>query len=173
MRTLAKPIVFTLFAALMGCSDAPSSVHGGDPLFEAGTAALTQEGGSGVATPECQPGAAHGGHRWQDLYACFFGPSGGATCGVQGGACHGGASGAGVAASGGFICGQTQDACWMGMTSTIVPSGSASNPKGTRLYVALRKPDGSGLMPAASSFVFQSDDLARIASWIQAGAPND
>jgi hypothetical protein len=159
--------------SLIGCGDATNTVQGGDPLFKAGGSAVIPEGGSSVTSADCQPGGTHGGDRWQDLYACFFGPSGGASCGLQGASCHGTSTSTGVAASGGFVCGQTQDACWMGMTSTIVPAGSASAPKSTRLYGALRKPDGTGLMPLNSSFVFQANDLSRIASWIQAGAQND
>jgi hypothetical protein len=59
------------------------------------------------------------------------------------------------------------------MTSTIVPEGGSPTPEQTTLYRALRKAPptpGSGPMPRNSTFAFCPDDLARIRTWIEAGA---
>jgi hypothetical protein len=137
--------------AVVACSDASPTVTGGEPLV----------------ADTCRSGGPNGGHRWQDMYACYFGPSGTASCGARSG-CHGSASELGTKLSG-FLCGTSADACWQGMMrSQIVPSGGT--PDATQVHllkVTLRKSDGTGTMPKSSSFVFQPEDLARISAWIQ------
>jgi hypothetical protein len=167
MRTLAKPIELTITAALLlGCGDAPTTVQGGDPLFDASPAPVAD---SGAAVPSaCQTGGANGGSTWADFYTCFFGPSGVANC-SQGSTCHG----PGGQGSGTWLCGATSSECWTGIQMVI---GSTS-PMATQLYSGLRKPDGSGLnnMPlqgvnGKGPYVFTNDDLQRIRTWIQGGA---
>jgi hypothetical protein len=134
---------------ICACSDATHVVSGGDPLVVDG----------------CQPGGTNGGHRWQDLYACYFGPSGQASCGSRSG-CHGAADQLGSKASS-YVCGPSADACWQGITKGQVPKGGAPDWTKVPLYNTLRKPDGSGTMPRMSTFVFQQADLDRIGAWIQ------
>jgi hypothetical protein len=149
-----------------GCSDATPVVSGDDP----------------VLVDQCQPGGTNGGHRWQDLYACYFGPSGQASCAARSG-CHGASIDGGPGDLGSkassFVCGPSVDACWQGMTKNgPVPKGGTADWTTTTLYVRLAKPDGSGNMPrmpcaladqvlCPASFVFQRADLDRIAAWIQ------
>lgn len=164
--------------ALVACSDATGGVQGGQPL----------------AIDPCQASLASGsGHRWQDLYACYFGPTGKASCASQG-ICHGAPDQLGAQFSS-FVCGPSKDACWQGMTAagSIVPAGGTKDGTETILYGSLRKQDGSGLMPcspvitplpdgganttcggsAAGNYVFTPDDLARIVAWIQEGAQDN
>lgn len=126
------------------------------------------------ASSACQADGGNGGHRWQDLYACYFGPVGVASCGSMA-QCHGTPDDTGSLSSGGFVCSPTdQTGCWQSMTSVLVPAGSAASPTMTQLYFALRKTDGTGSMPLIPlSLVFQTGDMARIEAWIEAGAPNN
>jgi hypothetical protein len=178
MRSFVPFTLGTLASvALFGCSDATGSVHGGDPL---------------IVDP-CDASLANGGgHRWQDLYTCYFGPTGKANCSSQG-FCHGSASQLGAQFSS-FVCGPSKDACWQGMVS-LVPMGAnmSTDPMQTILWGSLRKPDGTGLMPcspvetpladggtnitcgssANGNYVFTTDDLARIGAWIREGAQDN
>jgi hypothetical protein len=180
MRSLLE-LTLAAFAAvtLLGCSDATGTVHGGDALVvDPCTASLAENGG---------------GHRWQDLYTCYFGPTGKASCAAQG-ICHGSASQLGAQFST-FVCGPSKDACWQGMTApgSIVPMGGTMDGTQTILYGSLRKPDNTGLMPcspvetplpdggtnttcgsaANGNYTFTTDDLARITAWIQEGAQDN
>jgi hypothetical protein len=150
--------------------------------LDAATAADASQGTGGDAgalnyldgSAQCAPDASHGGHRWQDLYTCYFGGTGIAACGTMSG-CHGNPSDEGVLSSDGFMCDPADaGACWQSMTSVLVPDGSASDPVDTTLYTALRKTDGTGSMPLVPvSLVFQTGDMARISAWITSGAPNN
>ena len=77
----------------------------------------------------------------------------------------------------GFTCGSTKDSCWMGVQApgSIVPNGGTQTPESTKLYIYIRKspPDMSGTMPQNSDFALEADDLARLKTWIMAGAKND
>jgi hypothetical protein len=83
---------------LLGC-DASGSVSGGELL---------------IVDPCSSPSL---GHTWTDLYTCYFGPSGKASCTAQG-ICHGAAGQTGALTSG-YICGTTKDSCWSGMTQGL------------------------------------------------------
>jgi hypothetical protein len=117
---------------LCGCADATGSVSGGGPL---------------LSTPD----AGGAGDTWTDLYADFFGPAGQASCTAQTG-CHGLASESGAQISG-FVCGNSKDACWSGMTIGIpadaggifppIVTAGASDPTKTQLYQALHQPAAS------------------------------
>jgi hypothetical protein len=153
----------------------PLSVDGGNasdggPL-DSGSDAPPDDGGLLNATTDCQPAGAHGGHRWQDLYACYFGPTGNVSCGSAAG-CHSQSSDQGSIASN-FVCNPTSDACWQSLTTSIVAPDAASDPTMARLYSVLCKSDGSGAMPQGCPTRLLTGDLARVAAWIQAGAPND
>jgi hypothetical protein len=162
--------------ALMACSDATGGVPGGEPL----------------AVDPCAASLASGsGHRWQDLYTCYFGPSGKASCASQG-VCHGAPDQAGAQLSG-FVCGPSRDACWQGITPIASLLPHSTDGTQTVLYGSLRKQDGTGLMPctpisrslpdggttttcgtsSAGNYVFTPDDLARIVAWIQEGAQDN
>jgi hypothetical protein len=129
------------------------------------------DGGLFDASGECEPTGTHGGHRWQDLFACYFGPTGVASCGSTSG-CHSQATDPGTRASN-FLCGSTSTACWQSLTTWLLPADAASDPTATLLYTILCKSDGSGLMPRFCPIRLWTGDMARIAAWIQAGAPND
>jgi hypothetical protein len=139
-------VFLTTTILLVGCSDATGGLRGGQSLIG-------------------DPCAAGGGHGWHDLYSCYFGPEGKASCAAQG-TCHGTSSSQGARLSGGFVCGPSKDSCWAGLAVF-------NDPTLTQFYAALRKTDGTGTMPKSSSFTFQPDDLARIRAWIQQGAQND
>ena len=123
-----------------------------------------------MTTQGCAP---DGGATWTDLYRDCFGPDH-ASCGQP--ACHGSPSDPGFASSG-FVCGATEETCFMGMTAmnSIVPAGGSSTPTTTALYLNVRKasPLVGGTMPKASNFAFTQADLDRISTWIANGAKND
>jgi hypothetical protein len=118
-----------------------------------------------------EAGSRGDGAAFSDLYRDFFGPSGQASCSAQS-ICHVD-GGTGAKTSGGYVCAPDEASCWASMTSTIVPEGGSATPEQTTLYKALRKAPptpGSGPMPRNSTFAFCPNDLARIRSWIEAGA---
>jgi len=130
----------------------------------------------------CSKGGTNSGSRWQDLYACYFGPSGQASCGSQGNACHGVADAGGATfVLGHFFCGTTQESCWRGLISTmVVPDGGAADPTSTLLYGALRKqtpgpadPPFAMPGPITSTYTFTPAALAQIGKWIEQGAQNN
>jgi hypothetical protein len=144
-------------------------------LAACGNASPDLNGGGALAPDPCAAGGANGGSGWSDLYACYFGPTGKASCGSQF-QCH---SATDTQAGVYFVCGPDQDACWMSMTQGMVKL-TVGTPTETILYQSLR-PAGGPLagkplqqnMPLNSSFGFTPDDLARIATWLSQGAPNN
>jgi hypothetical protein len=121
--------------------------------------------------PPCVSGGAHSGSRWQDLYACYFGPTGIANCALNG-SCHV----AGPNAAGTWVCGPSSDSCYQGLISSpVVPEGGTMAAMMTLLYTSLRTSDGfGGTMPLDPADVsFTPDDMSRIATWIQSGAHNN
>ncbi|HSY21186.1 MAG TPA: hypothetical protein VK841_03680 [Polyangiaceae bacterium] len=163
-------------------SEAGPSAEDTDANANAGSSgdATTAPEGASTEGDQC-PGAAAEGE-WADLYRCYFGATGIANCG-QSDSCHQTSAGVGTESSG-FVCGQTADSCWRGMTSSslsffspIVPTdGGPPDVTSVTLWSVLRKTSGQGLndMPyAPTTVVFAAPDMARIAAWIQRGAPND
>jgi hypothetical protein len=163
-------------------ADAGAPAQDTDANGDAGASgdATTAPDGASTEADQC-PGASPQG-QWSDLYRCYFGATGIANCG-QSDSCHQTSAGVGTESSG-FVCGQTADSCWQGMTSSsasdmspIVPTdGGPSDVTTVTLWSALRKTSGQGLsdMPnAPTTVVFTATDMARIAAWIQRGAPND
>jgi len=165
---MRRSMALCLFAAMpfLGCSDAPQTVQGGEPL----------------TVDPCAPNGSHSGNRWQDLYACYFGPSGTASCGSQGTSCHATAKSLGAVIGLNlaykFVCGPTPGACWQGLIDSMaVPAGGAADPTSTVFYSALRKgpqgPNDPPQMPLNSPYTFSPAALAQISAWIQQGAKNN
>jgi hypothetical protein len=164
-RKLLLLLIAPLALAFAACGNATDTVQGGQAL---------------IADP-----CAGGGHRWQDLYACFFGPTGKASCGGQG-VCHG-APGDQGAQLGAFQCGTSRD-CWVSSTAFLSPDPTKilrsntngddptppNQPKMPCVYQAggISRKTLCG-KPNGIAYTFTPDDLARIAAWIQAGAMND
>jgi hypothetical protein len=163
---------------------ATGEVEGGEP-FDGGAMVVTtttdDDGGKTTVTQKgCAGPDASTDTTYTALYHDYFGPSGGANCSGSVGACHGEASGAGALGSGGFVCGASQSDCFAGMssgTADLLSSSSTAHPANSGLEVALRKAESNGTtnnMPLTPvSCVFSDDDIARISTWIQAGAQNN
>jgi hypothetical protein len=162
--------------------DAPQTIQGGNPLFD--------------ATPEPLPGCDAGcvdqappNATWTALYQDLFGPTGIGQCGATSrtgkngpSTCHHDTGGAGAIASG-FVCGDTQQSCYDGITN---PAANflgqqvvvACSPCGSYLTQVLRHSDGDGgtigIMPIQpDDVVFSDDDMARVSAWIAAQAKNN
>jgi len=162
-------------AGLAGCADATGEVQGGDPLFEADAGSTTAD------LPDV------GMVTWTELYGSYFGPSAPSSCTAVANGCHMSIGDLGVQGSG-YLCGATQDSCWMGITSSAIPSsfsapvptGGSAHPTTTILYKSLH-PAGvqtAGQMPLSAAdggtgYEFTPLDLARIAAWIEQGAANN
>ncbi len=160
----------TAFAAsvMLGCS-AASNEEGGNPKFDAAPPNGGDDAGSCSAAED-----AGTSDTWSSLYLDYFGPTGKASCAGTG-VCHGDTTQAGYKASG-YVCGGTADECYTGITASAAGLLTPiSDPTGTELYAVLRKcSTGTGTMPQSpASVYFTTGDMARIAAWIQAGAPND
>ncbi len=228
MRAPVGVVVAVLAALLVGVASLGSS---------ACDATGQVQGGQALHPDPCA--ATDGGHTWTDLYTCYFGPTGKAGCAAQS-QCHTNLASTAAPISG-FVCGDTKDGCWFGMTHPIyvlqgvdpptlcdagaaeadgscplppgdagadaapfcscypsasnpylpiVPTGGASDPTTTYIWPALHVPQSTCTrdslcdnMPCAdlgqacpkgtAAYVFTADDMARIAAWIQGGAPND
>jgi len=157
-------------SVLIACSASPNE-DGGNARFDASPAA-TGDGGACDDTT----GDAGSGTAWSELYRDYFGPTGKASCAGTG-QCHGSTSQSGYAASG-YVCPGTSTACYTGITSQsanlVTVGDTTDDPTTTVLYSVLRKCSGGGSMPQQpASLMFTSADMARVAAWIKAGAPND
>jgi hypothetical protein len=152
-------------------------------LFGCGNANSTVTGGDSLTVDPCQKGGANGGSRWQDLYACYFGPSGKASCGALGNNCHGSAQALGATKGlPHFVCGATRGECWQGLIASMtVPDGGVADPTGAVLYLAIHKDVGGPIfnnMPRdpvvdKPTYTFSLAEIAQISSWIQQGAQNN
>jgi hypothetical protein len=162
---------------LLGCSDASGTIQGGDSIFDGGQPAVFVSDAAseaGVSVLPCEADGGNTGSGWQDLYACYFGPSGIANCSLTS-LCHG----PGGASAAIWQCDTTVAGCRQGMIAGgLVPTTSGTDPTQSSLFGALRKANpGSGQlnnMPVSpATLVFSTDDLTRISTWIQGGAPNN
>jgi hypothetical protein len=167
----AAEFLLGLCACSLGSPAEPS--FEGTVVGDAGSPADTgPSADAGAVVDYCAEAGSRGdGAAFSDLYRDFFGPSGQASCSARS-ICHV-PGGTGAQTSGGYVCAPDESSCWASMTSTIVPDGGSTTPEQTTLYVVLRKAPptpGSGPMPRNSTFAFCPDDLARIRSWIAAGA---
>ena len=153
------------FASLAACSSAGGTARGGEdtfdaspaPIPDAGTPPATDDAGSGIT--------------WTDLYRDFFGkPAPGPGCSGSIG-CHG------VAGSGGggvWVCGDTKDTCWAGLTSTTAALIDTTNPdNSTLLSIALRNRQGGNMPQQPATYVFSDASMKRIRDWMAAGAQNN
>jgi hypothetical protein len=164
MGKLSSSIVAIASAVLvMACTDADGTTTGGEIWFPPQSA----------PPPVVDAGSDDAAATWMELYGAYFGKTGKATCTFASN-CHIATnqpdpmSGAAV-----WQCGDSPDSCYNGMIHAgVVPEGGTSAPEHTTLYGILRKaPNMTGAMPKEpDTVVFTSDDLARIASWIAAGA---
>jgi hypothetical protein len=167
-----------LALATAGCSDASGQIVGGQPIL----INVPSEASVDLLPADCKDGGTHAGSGWNDLYTCYFGPTGIANCaGAGAGAgCHSSMDESGGAFSH-FVCPPDGDAgtCYAGITPSIVPTGGATDPTSTKLYKVLRMPDNSCTDPVAcmpltpADLVFIPRDVDRINAWIQGGAPNN
>lgn len=154
------------------------------PVLAACDATGVERGGDPLVVDPCD--ATNGGHTWQDLYICYFGPTGKAGCAGTA-QCHGDPSQAGaITPPGFFVCGATRESCWYGMTHANCPDAAlpgtcraavtGTDATSTVLWGRLRGASGPGAhnMPNSSgAYTFTSDDLARISAWIQEGAQDN
>jgi hypothetical protein len=106
LRRSAVAAPFLVLLALhVGCDSATGELQGGDPFVEAGAGCATKCD----TTPT-----------WTCLYTNCFGPppAGQASCSTGQGVCHNDGTQTGAQVSG-FVCGNTQQSCWEGMTAGI------------------------------------------------------
>lgn len=174
------PVVFAAVIGESACSDANQKIIGGDPQFDAG---IDPQIVDAQAEAVCIPSDA-ADQTWTSLYQSFFGPSGIGQCGdstrtgTATTSCHHDGTGQGALASG-FICGDTQDSCYQGITSPQAqfigtPVVAACNPSGSYVTHVLRQEAGTFGMPFyPETVVFSQTDMDRIRGWISAGAPNN
>jgi hypothetical protein len=177
---LPVPVIAASGVAInaIACGDAPQTFDGGTPLFDARYAPESDAGDAACIATDAA------GATWAALYADMFGPASIGQCGdaTRTGAngttsCHHDSGGSGAQASG-FVCGDTQQSCYDGLTSpsaqfageqVVVPC----SPETSYLMQVLRH-DGGGIMPFyPETAVFSDADMARIRAWIAAGAPNN
>ncbi len=166
-------------ATIAAACNASLTTTGGDPLFDAAPpSASAPDGGDACVPTDAQDST------WSSLYADFFGPTGTAQCGdttrsdgTSTSSCHHDATGNGALASG-FICGDTSDSCYQGITSPSAQFAgervvAACQPSQSFLLTILRH-DGGGIMPLyPASVAFSDADMARVRAWIAAGAPQN
>jgi hypothetical protein len=165
----------TFTAALLGlvlsagCSASPGDPPTTEsPGHDAGTAMETgtksDDAGAGADAGACAT--------WTCLYTDFFGPTGAANC-AGSGTCHGSPEETGFLTSL-YLCPPgDKDGCYMGITSSQAGLITPGAFDGTRLYANLRKSTGGGTMPKTPAYAFAPADLARIGSWVAAGAKDD
>jgi hypothetical protein len=174
----SRALALASFLAAAGCSagEPAAPVVEGIVRSDSG-AGVTADAAAGaseyvaVVDPCADAGGRGEGSTFADLYRDFFGPTGLASCSARS-ICHV-PGGTGAQTSGGYECAPDEPSCWASMTSTIVPEGGSATPDQTTLYLVLRKAPptaGTGPMPRNSGFAFCPDDLARIETWIEAGA---
>jgi hypothetical protein len=167
-------------AAIAGiaCGNAPGDVNGGTRLFP--------------QPPDCSPTSAGCGS-WTHIYACYFDNNTAIDGGCSGGDCHSDSSGTGAQASG-FVCGTTQETCWMGITTGLGGVGGivqANRKMAPALYSAFYKTvpkaapgvnsNNMPLLSLATMMPYTSDTWpgltpehqACIQQWVGAGAPNN
>jgi hypothetical protein len=166
--------VAALGLAASGCSQATGEVQGGTPL-------AVETASSEVCGPDA-------GSTWTDLYSCYFGPNGVASCAALG-ECH--VSSASAGAADGFICGPTKGTCYTGFTTFDSDAGPVLGAKNVLVNLRSAASPG-GLMPcnlfeeefqgqsfpecsptAGRAYTFTEDDMARIEAWITEGAQDN
>ncbi|MGH7434768.1 MAG: hypothetical protein ACRENE_03765 [Polyangiaceae bacterium] len=173
-------LAVTLGCAVIGgiaCGNAPGDVTGGTPLFP-------QPPDCSASSPDCGS--------WKHIYACYFDNNTAIDGGCSGAQCHSDSTGTGAQVSG-FICGPTQETCWMGITmgAGVLPPLVLSNKTANALFQAFYKttppnPVGTSVnnMPlfnvqAMTPYTSSQwpgltpEHEACIKRWVSAGAPNN
>ncbi len=159
----AFPALLALAGLLGACGNATGSPSGGADLFDASPAPAPDTG----ATPTTED--AGSGITWTDLYRDFFGrPAPGPGCKGTG-ACHGSA---GVGGGGTWVCGDTKESCWQGITAVSAGLLDTKAPENSALLLTIRTKDG-GSMPKNPRYVFSDESVKRIRDWMAAGAQNN
>jgi hypothetical protein len=188
MRLLPWLLPWPVVAAVaIACSDAPQGIQGGTPQFnvqfDLPNIPFPPPDGGDAEAGGCMPTNAANA-TWTSLYADLFGPTSLGQCGDSSrgdsngsSSCHHDSGGNGALSSG-FVCGDTQDSCYQGITSPMAQFLGARvviacDPDNSFLPKVLRH-TGGGIMPFyPNSVTFSDADLARVKAWIAAGAPNN
>jgi hypothetical protein len=148
-----------LAVGLAACGNASSSANGGQDLFDASPA---------LAPPATNEGT---GITWTDLYRDFFGKAAPGPGCKGNGNCHGASDQGG---GGVWVCGDTQDSCWKGLTTASPPLIDTKDPPSSVLMsVALRTKQGGNMPIAPAGYVFSDAAIKRIQDWMAAGAQNN
>lgn len=182
---LAFPVIAAIGVALDACFVGGQPATDAGPTSDAANDTLASDASDAGAEATCEPTDA-GDATWTSLYADLFGPASIGQCGAASRtstngtsqtSCHHDSTGSGAVSSG-FICGDTQESCYQGITSpnakfvgqqVVVPC----SPDNSYLMQVLRH-DGGGLMPFyPENAVFSDADMARVRAWIAAGAPDN
>lgn len=157
--------------ALAACADASGEVRGGEPKFDSAPPQVVEPN----ACPVKDEPDAGSGSKWSDLYRDLFGPTGAAKCADP--SCHG--SPTTGAARVGILC-VDQVGCRQSLLDKgwIQPPADFEAPEASGFYTILRRCDAQnqtlGTMPQKpSSYHFSPASLARVATWLRNGAPND
>lgn len=168
MPSPGRPPLALLVAAIavavgLACSS------GGDVKPDAGVDAAPIDAKADVPTVDGSACTNDGGAAtWTQLYTDYFGPGGKGQCGKASG-CHLDSTGGGQF----WICGSTKQSCYQGMQNNVIPCDAT----GSKMPAILRKvsePFAPGKMPAdPTSVTYDDNDVAKISSWINAGAKND
>jgi hypothetical protein len=182
-RVLAVAALLAMTATTLGCAQATGEVSGGEslydgsfPVLDTGTPPMVDS-----APPPTDATDASGPATWTELYTNYFGNVGVASC-AGNGTCHGAMTQLGYMTSN-YLCPENdQQGCYESFTSPGTAGGPnllAAYPpfEKTYLYEVLRKSSGANIgtpMPKAPyTYTFNTTDLARIESWVAAGAKND
>jgi hypothetical protein len=162
-RALLSFLALTPLALVAACSSATGKASGGDDTFDAGPAATPDAG--------LAPADAGGGITWTDLYRDFFGKAApGPSCKGTG-VCHGATDQGG---GGVWVCGDTQESCWQGLTTATPALVDPKDPDNSILIsIALRNKGGGNMPQAPASYVFSDASMQRIRDWMAAGAQNN
>jgi hypothetical protein len=156
-----------------GCAVASGEITGGATIVDGAVPQATSVDSGPTETTEGGPLDAQPPSTWTDLYGAYFGPNGAGNC-AGSGTCHGDMSQLGYMASS-FLC-PTNDptGCYSGVTSSaaglLLPAGPFDK---MYLYMVLRKAVGTNVnlpMPKSPIYTFSPDDIAKISSWVAAGA---
>ncbi len=164
LRAAVLPLALVA-SAFAGACFADGEVKGGDASADVSKA---EASASDAAAFDATCTSDGGAPTFTTLYADYFGPTGKGQCGKASG-CHLDAVGGGEF----WICGTTKESCWQGLQKVTVPCDAPSG----RVPEILRKasePGAIGKMPADPVTVtYDANDVAKITSWINAGAKND
>jgi hypothetical protein len=176
-RAFAVSALLAVAVTTAGCAQATGEISGGESLYDGSYPVLD------TGAPEMTDSAAADASdssapaTWTELYTNYFGNMGAASCSGDGN-CHGGMTQLGYMTSDYLCPANDQNGCYTSFTSIGSQLLVAYPPfDKTYLYEVLRKTSGITVgtpMPRAPyTYTFTAADLARIESWVAAGAKND